>query len=55
MIKQRKKAGKYRDVKEKAAKGEKKNDTTRGNKPESTGEKRKIKNIQRKGKTRQTK
>ena len=54
MIKERKDAGTSRDKKE-MAKKEKNNDTTWGNKPESTGERRKIKEIPTKGKTIQTK
>ena len=53
MIKQRKDAGTCRDKKEKAI--QKNNNTTWGNKPESPGEKRYIKEISTKGKTIQTK
>ena len=54
MIKQRKNAGTCRDKKKKATQ-EKNNNTTWGNKQESTGESRKIKDISTKGKTIQTK
>ena len=54
MIKQRKDAGICRNKKEKSTQ-EKNNNTTWGNKPESTGERRKLKEISTKGKTIQTK
>ena len=55
MIKQRKNAEKNVGEKKEKATQEKTYNTTRGNKPESTGERMKIKKISRKGKTIQTK